>query len=313
MPSAAAGEHLGSVSMALYLHDDEPERAARTLLEQARTALDGGFHGITISEHHAGFPGYVPVPATMAATILGATRRGWVAPSPILLPLRPVPLVMEEIAWLAASHPGRVAAGLAAGYSQRDFDVYELDRNAAAKTFRAQLAAWQERTADHSAPLHDDPAISGVLPKTPVLVCTGGPKMAALAARNGFGLFLPPVDDHAKNRPAIDSYRAADGIGPCLAGQWVWLGEPPPAGLDALAQAYPDVDDSGKQAYAPGVLHEHDPNSLADRLHQLMIDLGLTGISLRVHLPGVDAKTTSTQIQLLAEKLVPRLEARLSE
>lgn len=57
----------------------EPERAARTLIEQARTALDGGFDGITISEHLAGFPGYVPVPTTLAATVLGATQRGWVA------------------------------------------------------------------------------------------------------------------------------------------------------------------------------------------------------------------------------------------
>lgn len=312
MTPKPTGDHLSPVSMALYLHEDEPERAARTLMDQARTALDGGFHGITISEHHAGFRGYVPAPATLAATILGATRRGWVAPSPVLLPLRPVPLVMEEIAWLAACHPGRVAAGLAAGYSQTDFDVYGLDRDEAAKTFRAQLAEWHRRTTDDSAPLLADPAVSGVLPKTPVLVCTGGPKTAALAARNGFGLFLPPLDDHAKNRGAADSYRAAGGIGPCLAGQWVWLGDPPAAGLDGLASAYPDVR-SGKKAYSPGVLHEHDPDSLADRLHELMTGLGLTGISLRVHLPGVDAETTRAQIRALAEEVVPRLDARLAK
>ncbi len=78
--------------MALYLHDLEPEHASRTLLDQARAALNGGMHGVTIREHHAGFRGYVPTPATVAATILGATDRGWVAPSPMLLPLRSVPL-----------------------------------------------------------------------------------------------------------------------------------------------------------------------------------------------------------------------------
>lgn len=309
--TAATGSGLGPVSLALYLQEGEPERAARTLLTQARAALDGGVHGVTISEHHAGFRGYVPTPAAVAASILSATDRGWVAPSPLLLPLRPVPLVMEEIAWLAAMHPGRVAASLAAGYSPRDFHVYGLDVGEAPKTFRAQLAEWQQRATDTEAPLSDDRAVAEVLPKTPIMVGTGGPKTAALAARRGFGVLLPPVEDHAKNRPAAEAYHDAGGTGPMLAGQWVWLGDPPPAGLDGLADAYPDTDGSGKQRYAPTVLHEHDPDVLAERIHEMVDDLGLSGINLRVHLPGVDAQRTIEQIRLLATELVPRLETRL--
>lgn len=39
------------------------------------------------------------MPTAVAANILSATDRGRVAPSLLLLSLRPVPLVMEEIAW----------------------------------------------------------------------------------------------------------------------------------------------------------------------------------------------------------------------
>ncbi len=110
-------------------------------------------------------------------------------------------------------------------------EVYGLDVGEAPKMFREQLVEWQQRAADADAPLSDDRAVAEVLPRTPVMVGTGGPKTAALAARCGFGVLLPPVEDHAKNRPAAESYRDAGGAGPTLAGQWVWIGDPPPAGI----------------------------------------------------------------------------------
>jgi alkanesulfonate monooxygenase SsuD/methylene tetrahydromethanopterin reductase-like flavin-dependent oxidoreductase (luciferase family) len=283
------------------------------LVEQACTALDHGMSGVTISEHHAGFPGYVPCPAVLATAILGATDHGWVAPSPLLLTLRPVPLVMEEIAWLTALHPGRVAAGLAAGYSERDFAVFGVDRGNALRSFRTKLDDWHQiASGEDTSPLRDDPAVAGVLPQVPILVLTGGPKTAAFAAQRGFGLLLPPQGaDQSKNQTAMDSYLAAGGSGPRAAGQWVWLGDPPRAGFEALAQAYPDTDSSGRRRYAPAVVHDTDPDALAERLLHQMHTLRLSSINLRVHLPGVDAETTLAQIRTLAHQLVPRLESAL--
>ena len=67
------------------------------------------------SEHHGGFAGYSPNPLQVTGWLLEAMRTGWCAPCPMLLPLRPVALVAEEVAWLAARFPGRVAVGRRAG------------------------------------------------------------------------------------------------------------------------------------------------------------------------------------------------------
>ena len=74
-------------------------------------AVDSGFAGIMTSEHHGGFPGYLPNPLQVAGFILDSTPIGWAAACPLLLPLRPTALVAEEVAWLAARYPGRVGVG----------------------------------------------------------------------------------------------------------------------------------------------------------------------------------------------------------
>ncbi len=60
------------------------------------------------SEHHGGFAGYLPNPLQMTSFILEAHPTGWAAACPLLLPLRPIAQLAEEVAWLAARHPGRV-------------------------------------------------------------------------------------------------------------------------------------------------------------------------------------------------------------
>lgn len=69
---------LGPASMAVHTHDLPPQQAASTLVEQASTALDAGLHGVTISEHRAGFPGYVPHRRWLTRSVLWmslATRK----------------------------------------------------------------------------------------------------------------------------------------------------------------------------------------------------------------------------------------------
>src|SRR5438270_6811726 len=114
----------GSVSLRLYPH---LELAAPEIVEelraQASLAAEHGFDGVMTSEHHGGFGGYLPNPLQLAGWLLEAMPRGWAAPCPLLLPLRPAALVAEETAWLAARFPGRVGAGFAPGYVRADFDL----------------------------------------------------------------------------------------------------------------------------------------------------------------------------------------------
>ena len=76
------------------------------LFEQADLAWQAGFHGVTLAEHHAGFPSYLPTPLQVVGWLLEGFPSGWAAAFPLLLPLRPIEVWIEELAWLVARfHP----------------------------------------------------------------------------------------------------------------------------------------------------------------------------------------------------------------
>src|SRR5919206_4125123 len=93
----------GSVSLRLYPHNELSATAiVDELRAQAAVAEEHGFDGVMTSEHHGGFPRYLPNPLQVAGWLLEGMASGWAAPCPLLLPLRPPAMVAEEIAWLAA-------------------------------------------------------------------------------------------------------------------------------------------------------------------------------------------------------------------
>ncbi len=101
----------GSVSLRLYPHNDLPAPdVVEELRRQARAGEAAGFDGVMVSEHHGGFAGYLPNPIQTAGFLLDATDSVWVAPAPVLLPLRPVALVAEELAWLRRAIPAGSAS-----------------------------------------------------------------------------------------------------------------------------------------------------------------------------------------------------------
>jgi len=100
--SASAPLGAGSVSVRLYPHGDlAPPDLVAELRAQSALAAEHGFDGVMTSEHHGGFAGYIPNPLQAAGWCLDAMPRGWAAPCPLLLPLRPPALVAEELAAVA--------------------------------------------------------------------------------------------------------------------------------------------------------------------------------------------------------------------
>jgi alkanesulfonate monooxygenase SsuD/methylene tetrahydromethanopterin reductase-like flavin-dependent oxidoreductase (luciferase family) len=82
------------VSLRLYPHDGlDATTIVDELCRQAALAAEAGFDGVMTSEHHGGFAGYLPNPLQLAGWLLEAMDRGWAAPCPLLLPLRPSGLV----------------------------------------------------------------------------------------------------------------------------------------------------------------------------------------------------------------------------
>src|SRR6478752_856060 len=140
MPASSAPFAPGSISLRCYPHLELPApQIVEELRAQAALAAAHGFDGVMTSEHHGGFAGYLPNPLQAAGFALDAMPNGWAAPCPLLLLLRPTALVVEETAWLAARHPGRVGLGVAAGALPADFEIMHTTMDDLTPRFAAAL------------------------------------------------------------------------------------------------------------------------------------------------------------------------------
>jgi alkanesulfonate monooxygenase SsuD/methylene tetrahydromethanopterin reductase-like flavin-dependent oxidoreductase (luciferase family) len=186
----------GSVSLRLYPHLDLPApQIVEELRAQAALASEHGFDGVMTSEHHGGFAGYLPNPLQAAGFALDAMPTGWAAPCPLLLPLRPAALVIEEIAWLAARHPGRVGLGVAAGALPADFEIMDTTMDDLTARFSTALAeVARVLTGGEAGALAGDPAVAAAANTRSVLRAAEGTaaRRAARSARLVLTASLPP-------------------------------------------------------------------------------------------------------------------------
>jgi len=302
----------GSVSLRLYPHNELSAPAVvDEMRAQARLAEAAGFAGIMVSEHHGGFAGYLPNPLQMAGFLLAVTEMVWVAPCPLLLPLRPTALVAEEVAWLAAAYPGRVGAGVAAGALPLDFAVMGLDVATAGPRFKAELGRLVDLLAGRGlGDLGGDPALARCAEAPlPVLSAAASPSAARRAASVGAGILLDSMGTLERQRAIGDAYREAGGSGSCVAIRRVWLGEPPEAALAAQRALYEGYSPDAAQRHWAGTntIVDADAGVLATRVRESLDAVGADAVNLRVHVHGIPAAAIRDQIERLGAEVVPRL------
>ncbi|MHB8464541.1 MAG: LLM class flavin-dependent oxidoreductase [Acidimicrobiales bacterium] len=306
----------GSVSLRLYPHNDlDAPAIVEELRHQARLAVEHGFDGVMTAEHHGGFAGYLPNPVQTAGWLLEAMPAGWAAPCPVLLPLRPVALLAEEIAWLAARFPGRVGLGLAAGALADDFDLMGVSMDGLTARFATGLA---EVTAALSGGatgvLAGDQAVRwAVRHPVPVLSAAMGLTAARRAAEAGVGLLFDSLSAPARVRQLTDEYRAAGGTRPCVLIRRAWLGAPPQSLVDRQLDVYRGYAGATAQSHWDGdqLVGDADGASIAGRLADTLVATGTDALNLRIHVPGVDPSTARDQIARLGEEMMPALRAAL--
>lgn len=304
----------GSVSLRLYPHNELPAPAvARTLADEAVLAETVGFAGLMVSEHHGGFAGYLPDPVQTAAYLCTRTTACWVAPAPVLLPLRPVALLAEEIAWLAARHPGRVGLGVAAGALPLDFTAMDLDPVDAVPRFLAALPRVVAMLrGDDLGDLAADPALAHCATHpVPVVSAAMSPSAGRRAAAVGAGLLLESMSTPARQRSVVDAFRAAGGAGPVVAIRRVWLGDPPTAAMADQRAVYAGYSSGAAQAHwaSADTLVADDAADLAGAIAASVASVGADCVNLRVHLPGVGPDAVRAQITRLGTEVLPRLAA----
>ena len=304
----------GSVSFRSYPNQGlEPTETIAELRAQATLAVEHGFDGVMTSEHHGGFAGYLPNPLQLAGFLLDAMPRGWAAPCPLLLPLRPAALVAEETAWLAARFPDRVGLGVAAGALAVDFEIMDLTMDGLTERFARGLELVVDALRGSApAPLAADAALARCREHPVAVLSAAASKTAARrAARVGAGLLFDSLVTPTRARELVDAYRAAGGTGSCVLVRRAWLGEPPRADVDRQIDVYRGYAPERAPAHwgADEMIVAANASDVARGLLDVQRAAGADALNLRVHVPGVSAEAGREQIRRLGDEVLPLLHA----
>jgi alkanesulfonate monooxygenase SsuD/methylene tetrahydromethanopterin reductase-like flavin-dependent oxidoreductase (luciferase family) len=308
----------GSVSLRIYPHLDlDAPLIVDELRAQAALAVACGFDGVMTSEHHGGFAGYLPNPLQTAGFALDAMPTGWAAPCPLLLLLRPTALVIEETAWLAARHSGRVGLGVAAGALPADFEIMDTTMDDLTARYSHALGTVARILSGGDAgPLGGDPAIAHLRRHpVPVLSAAGSITAARRAATVGVGLMFDSLTTPVRCRELVDAYREEGGSGPCVLIRRAWVGEPPQEqAAEQLARC---------RSYAPRGATAHwgtaemaaapEGAEVAARLVDAAEVAGADALNLRVHVPGVPPDAVRSQIEQLGTLVAPVVRHAMRE
>jgi alkanesulfonate monooxygenase SsuD/methylene tetrahydromethanopterin reductase-like flavin-dependent oxidoreductase (luciferase family) len=301
----------GSISLRVYPADLPPAGIVEDLRAQARLAEASGFDGCMTSEHHGGFPNYLPNPLLAATWLLGATERIWAAPCPLVLPLRPVTQVVEDVAWTYHRFPGRVGVGVAAGALPVDFEMADVPFDEMFPRYRAALATLAAAFAGRAdGPLAAEPAVAALRGgEVPVVAAVQADKTVRRAADLGVGVIFDSIQAVERTRLLADAYTEAGGTGPRILIRRCWIGPRPTENVEAQMARYRGYASSRAQAqwgsdeYVVGA----DGEEVAQRLHDVLTRSGCDVLNLRVFLAGLAPSVVHEQIGALGEQVLPAL------
>ena len=307
----------GSVSLRLYPHDGPAADQLNEVRDLARRAVEVGYDGVMVSEHHAGFPGYFPSPQQMAGFLLAAMPSGWAAPCPLLLPMKPYALIAEEVAWLAAAFPGRVGAGFASGALPVDFELAEVPFDEISPRFKQALplvVAALRGAAE--GPLADDRAIAACA-ENPVPMVAAAQSLAAVrrAAGLGLGILYDSLQATEHVRALSDAYDEAGGTGPKILIRRVWIGGPPGEAVDNqldLYRTYTTESTMARWDQGANTVLAANGTEAAQQLWAAMEATGSNTINIRIHVVGLSPAYIRDQLNMHGE-LVEHLKPLISE
>ena len=307
----------GSISLRLYPHNElDAVEIVDHLCTQAALAAEVGFDGVMTAEHHGGFAGYLPNPLQISGFQLASMQGGWAAACPLLLPLRPVAMLAEEVAWLDARFPGRVGVGVAPGSLPLDFEAMDIDQEQMMPLFRAGLPRLVAMLAGRELGLLEGDRALRLLEGAPIPVISAAMSPAAVrrAAAAGAGVLFDGGTTITRIRELTDAYRAADGTGARILIRRVWLGEPPRQAFEDQLDVYRSYSTDSALAHwrDNGWICGDDPHQLADALVEAVRESDATCLNLRLHAPGIDAGAVRAQITALSTEVLPIVRERLA-
>ncbi len=251
----------------------------------------------------------------LAGWLLAAMPTGWCAPCPLLLPLRPVGLVAEEVAWLAAHFPDRVAVGVAPGALPVDFEAMDVPFDERMARFRAGLPRLVGLLrGEDLGPLAGDLALEACAARPVTVISTAlSPPAVRRAADAGAGIVYDGGTTVERLRLLSDAYDEAGGTGPKVLIRRVWLGDPPREAFDRQLEVYRSYSSAAAQQHwrDHGFLCRDDGAELARDLAGAVTDAGADVLNLRIHVPGVGLDLARDQIDRLGAEVLVALRRAL--
>ncbi len=286
------------------------------LRTQARHGVAAGYDGVMVSEHHADFPGYLPNPVQLAGILLDAMPTGWVAPCPMLLPLKPHALIVEDLAWLAAAHPGRVGVGFAAGALPVDFELAEVPFDEIVERFKTALPlAVAALRGDAPEPLGRDRAVRRLADDPiPVVVAAQSAPACRRAARLGCGVLYDSLQSAEVSARLGAAHREAGAAQGRVLIRRVWIGDPPTAEMAAQMDHYRSYanDAAIKNWTDDSLVHAPTPDAAADALLEVLAASDCDTVNVRVHVKGLRPDQVDAQLRLQADGFVERVRRGLA-
>lgn len=305
---------IGSISMRIYPHDLLAREQLDEARLQARLAVEAGFDGVMLAEHHCGFPGYFPNPQQIGGFLLAAMPHGWMASAPMLLPMLPYGIYAEQLAWLQAAYPGRVGAGFASGAFPDDFAIVGVPFDEITPRFKDALpkVVAALRGADPTV-LGGDRALQACA-ASPIPLVAAAQSLPAVrrAAGLGIGILYDSLQTNDHSRKLSDAYDEAGGAAAKILIRRVWIGDPPEENAAAQMQAFRSVA-SDRVAKNWGdedqLVHGRDGQEAAEKLVAVMRDSHVNAVNVRVHLKGLAPAQVRAQIERHGTEFLPHFRA----
>jgi alkanal monooxygenase alpha chain len=168
-------------------------------LEYASAAEEMGYDAVWLLEHHFTRYGLCGSPLTMAAHILGRTRKLKVGTAISTIPLEHPLRLAEEVALIDQMSGGRLYFGIGRGSFVKDFKIFGVDmgrsREIMSEWVEIMLTAWTtgKCSADgefvkfSEVPIYPEPFTK---PHPPIYVVATSPTTIEWAAERGYPLIL---------------------------------------------------------------------------------------------------------------------------
>ena len=306
----------GGVSLRLYPHDVDAVQQLALIRAQAARGVEAGYDGVMVSEHHADFPGYLPNPTQLAGFLLDAMPRGWAAPCPLLLPMKPYALVAEDLAWLDAAYPGRVGAGFAAGALPVDFELAEVPFDEIVERFKASLPKTiAALRGEDDTPLATDRAIARTASAPlPMVVAAQSPGAVRRAARLGVGILYDSLQTAEVTARLSEAFLSAGGTGPRIAIRRVWIGDPPNDEMAAQMAHYRSYapESAMKNWDGDQLIAAPTPVEAAEGLADFLDTARCDTVNVRIHVKDLTPAQVDEQLDRHRGEFLDTLRARLA-